>query len=563
MIFNKNQTTQFVFVLCGMLIACKPTGQSRCLAQSSRSLPLAEQTSFSQGGYLQFGDKMCSAMFDVVDVTAERIRLKAYSARHCRFENGLELAKVKVSLFVDATQARPSGYVKDIPVEEAFVSRAAQTMEEVKKLNSPDVNVLFADALRIPTHYDPWGGAVFSDHIEGLQNSEGTPNSSVICNNFSQIAPLVDPSDRLTESCWSFLDLGTFDLSIQKSKLTEKNFQLLTSTLTQKQKSLSSYLAKNPSIHGAYTSIRKQIDQVMALLRLQKAARLAYLLNTDLCKIQNTPAGLCTHQKKLTEIMGQHFGHPTDTGSEVNIFDAMARNLAGAISDSLPVLTYGELIAGKKVAFANPPADFSQLDTLAIAKAGEFTSLLKDKTVVAIAELRKSVAEQSKGTPQDSVSPSFVTAANFSVQSAHVKRELRFGLFQFRSVTSDPAKFVLPLEHNSVEAQPMFGISKYGTLRVGLPRESQIVKFQPADSGSLLTLHGVIPLMVLNTVDDVPTSGGSAILALPSIDEEDDTSGTAVVSKSSGGRNTISKGTVTTVDIDEKSFSGPVIAACN
>ncbi|MEY4066153.1 MAG: hypothetical protein RIR26_2361 [Pseudomonadota bacterium] len=560
MILRMRHTSQLLALLCGMLTACKPSGRSQCMAQSSKSLPLAEQTSFVQGGYVHFGDKMCSAMFDVVDVTAERIRLKAFSARHCRFENGIDLQKVKVSLFLDATQSRRAGYIKDIPAEESFASRASLTMAEVAKINAPELSLLFADALRIPTHYDPWGGAVFSDTNESASGNDGAPNSSVICNNFSQIAPIVDPSDRLTESCWSFLDLGTFDLSIKKSAMADKDFQLLTSALTQKQKALSNYLSKNTSLNAAYGAFRKEIDHVMSLLRIQKAARLAYLLNTDLCKFQNTPQALCAQQKKLIEIMGQNFTHPTESGGDVSIFDAMARNFAEHSSEALPALSYAELLAGKRLTFATPPANFEQLDQLARSKAGEFTTLLKDKTSIAIVDLRKWVAEQSKGTPQDSVSPALIAASNFTVQSGGVKRELRFGLFNFSAVTSDPSKIALPVESNSLEAFPVHGISRYGTLRMGAPRESQIVKFQPTDSGSLLTLHGVIPLLVLNTVDDVPTSGGSAILALPSIEEEGDEP--TVASASSGSKGSSGKGNVTTVDMDGSSASGPIVAAC-
>ena len=55
-----------------------------------------------------------------------------------------------------------------------------------------------------------------------------------------------------------------------------------------------------------------------------------------------------------------------------------------------------------------------------------------------------------------------------------------------------------------------------------LPNKSTKIKFGPTDSGAMLTFAGVVPLLVVNTVDDKPTSGGSAILALPEPGNQDD-----------------------------------------
>ncbi|MEY2986567.1 MAG: hypothetical protein RJB13_88, partial [Pseudomonadota bacterium] len=96
--------------------------------------------------------------------------------------------------------------------------------------------------------------------------------------------------------------------------------------------------------------------------------------------------------------------------------------------------------------------------------------------------------------------------------------------------------------------------TKNGTLRVAFPRQSEIVKFQPTDSGTLITLHGVIPLMVLNTVNGEGTSGGSAILDLPEISYDDEPLAPSVVQpNNSDASKTVS------VRVNDTSFgsSGP------
>lgn len=47
--------------------------------------------------------------------------------------------------------------------------------------------------------------------------------------------------------------------------------------------------------------------------------------------------------------------------------------------------------------------------------------------------------------------------------------------------------------------------------------------FDKGDSGSLLNIFGGYPVAALSTVDGEPTSGGAAILPLPEVDEELDT----------------------------------------
>jgi|GEM_PF-688615 len=552
---------------CTALVGCKPTTPSQCLSVSSIPLKLSEQSSMVQGGYIHFGDKMCSAMFDILDVNAEQIRLKGYSARHCRFENGLSMDRVAVSLFFDRSPTRSAGYIKNIRAEESFVARASGTMSDVAKLNAPLATSYFLDALRIPTQYDPWSGDIFSDTGETGNLPGEAQNSSLTCNNFNQVPPIDDPNDTLTDSCWSFLDLGTFDLVIKKNSLSPRDYQFTTSQLNLRQKALSAYLAQNSSLSKAYIDQRKRIDGVMGLLRTQKAARLAYLLNFDLCSAPMRNESFCGNQKKMIEIMGRNFIEVDEKGSRINIFDKIASNTNSGEISFVPSLSYTDLLAGKRLSLPTIPANFAEVEQLAGAFAGDFTNLLKDKTSVAIILMRKLIAEQSKAVSEEIMSPSLLASTNFSVKNSPASREFQFSVFSFENIVSDKNKIRLAPDDRSAGNKNIHGISKFGTLRVAFPRDAQVVKFQPTDSGSLLTLSGVVPLMVLNTVDGAGTSGGSAILALPEVsDDENSVASTTIArrgptqSNPAGGRGGGSRSS--TVEIDTTSFSGGATIGC-
>jgi hypothetical protein len=67
---------------------------------------------------------------------------------------------------------------------------------------------------------------------------------------------------------------------------------------------------------------------------------------------------------------------------------------------------------------------------------------------------------------------------------------------------------------------PAVSLSASGALRFYLPQNQSKIFFNPTDSGSMITFGGIIPLLVLHTVDDKPVSGGASILALPEAQAE-------------------------------------------
>lgn len=505
-------------------------------------------------------------MFDVIDVTAEYVRLKGFSARHCRFENGMTTDKVAVNLYFDQTPLRSAGYLKNIRAEEGYVMRSSSIMNEVGKLNSQDLNNRFLNALKIPVQYDPWGEAVFTESGSGTEPGATKQSTSLICNNFNQIKPIDDPQDRLTDSCWSFLDLGTFDLTIRKSALPAKDYEFMTAQLIQKRQMLNAYLDKNPSLKKAYTEHRKQIDSVMSLLRLRNAGTLAYLLNLDLCSGSMKNESICKNQAKLIDILGQNYLDQDETGTTKNIFDRLSANRAD--STFVPSLTYADLQKGSRMPLNDANTSLAAAEEIARAFAGEINMLLKNRTAIAIVKMKEMLAEQSKSTGLESLSPSVLMGTNFSVnRSTGSNTGFQFALFNAKHTVSDLSRLKLSPEDSVAGGRNVHGVTSYGTLRMAFPRDTQVVKFHPTDSGSLMSLAGVVPLMVLNTVDGVGTSGGTAIMALPDITDDDDTIGSTAVAKGSlpKGNSTTSRTparSAAQVEVNPDSFSGRMSAAC-
>lgn len=528
--FSRNTLFSFVF-LC-LVTGCKPARDNGCLSVASGEPKIGATPEFVQGGYIHFGDKMCSVTFELNEATADAITLRAYSARHCRVEKSTASAANFVSLYFEKSPTRSAGYVQKIAAKEGFSARAEKVRREVSLLGVNGAGELFADAFDIPVHYNPFGEGEFSGA------------DAIVCNNVDFIGELDDPQKKLSQSCWSFLDLGVFDFEISKNSLSAGDFAFISERLKAKKSALNGLLSTNPSLQRQYADHRKRVHSVTGLMRLQKASRLAYLLNLDFCKISAAAgidtAKMCSVQRRLIEIAGQNFVETDESGRQVNIFDKLSKLTVL----SLPGESYANLLAGRRLATGYDSLTFADADELARAYAVSMWHVFKDQTAIAIQSFRRALKEHSGQTPEDKVSPALSVSTNFSEKGKAGDAGVRFGQFPLSFLSRQPDKFVFVRgdAFNNTPDRMLFGVSFYGTLKMGVPRDVEGIKFLPSDSGSLLSLKGIIPLMVLNTVDDKPTSGGASILALPEAKEEDLTAQNA--GSGASGKQTASNGDV-------------------
>ncbi|MFZ9520372.1 MAG: hypothetical protein ACO3A4_07835 [Silvanigrellaceae bacterium] len=503
----------FLWVVVGCsLAACKPTSTSGCLSVSSSasSIEPGKTSSFIQGGYVRLGDKLCTATFDIVDVGETEIRLKAYSARHCRFESATSNARNSVSLYFDQTTQRSAGYVSNLPAEESFSTRATKIVADVGTLNIPLATSLFRDALDVPVQYDPWGGKPLSGE------------SSIVCNNFDIAPAIADPARNLSQSCWSYLDLGTFDLRLKRDSISAKDFKFVSEQLKKKQFNLSEHLKANPALAANSSEIKKEVDGVVGLLRLQRSAQLAYLLSMDLCKVSSDSGfdsgKFCSAQKRMIEIAGQNFVETDENGEAVNIFDKLSR-----IGDpGFPGLSYSRLLAGERLALGSNPLDYPSASMLAKEFAQSLREIYSNRSFITVGKIRSAVKAASGTSPEERLSPAFVLGTNFVTSDLTGRQQIQYLQFPLTSIGEKSSNFILsPVSGNpGTSVGDVFGVSRYGILRFALQKQSELISFFPSDSGSLISLGGVVPLFALNTVNDQPTSGGASILALPEASEE-------------------------------------------
>lgn len=493
------------------LQACTQTSSSGCLAAGVSTMEPAKTTNIVQGGYIHFGDKTCTANFELVSIDAQEIALRGYSARHCRFETASANSKTAISLYFDKTKSRRSGYIKNIPASEDFTSRAQSALNEVSQLNIPKAREMFSEALQVPVHLDPWSETSFSG------------KDSIVCQN-KDIAPdLITAAKDVSQSCWTFLDLGLFDLKINKSSLPEADFAFISEQLKGKQAALKAALSKDRLLANERQTLTFDIANSLALLRARQAAPLGYLLNFDLCKVSaagnaNTPQ-LCANQKKLIEIAGRYFVEDDGSGGKINIFDRLAKYGSGN-STGMSGLNFSKLQSGERLPLEGATLNFESLLELASGFAADVHVEYKNYAAVTAIKIRSSVQTLSAPSPSEQVSPALVVGTNLVSILPSGQKEMRFVQLPMNSISSNRNSFILGSKSTDPKMNPAYGITGYGILRYGLPRSSELVRFQPTDSGSMISIGGLIPILTLNTVNDEPTSGGASILALPEASSE-------------------------------------------
>ncbi len=496
------------------MTSCKPSQDAQCLASGSSFLKTGSSPNFIQGGYIQFNNKRCTATFSLQNITPDKILLKGYSARHCRFDSSANEQKILLDLFFERSKARGEGYILNIPVKEDFATRADQLQQEVRKLGLASAQALFKDALNIAVNYNPEGEGTF----------EG--NNAIICNDKDWVPAIDDPERKTTQSCWSFLDLGVFDLEITKSSMNRRDFEFIKERLTEKKSALDKFLSENGNLKNLYNEHMRKVDGVIGLMRLQNYAQLGYLLSMDMCKITADSnfdvSPLCGAQRGLVESAGRYLVESDETGSKVNIFDKLSQRIdpfTGRINEKEPGfgISLANLLAGRRMDTTSQPIKFSDADEYANAYASELRKYYKDVTSRIIYSIKDVLKEQSQTQGDIKISTALFVSTNYSSASSVSKNNIRFGHFPLTSASRQPQKILVPPSATG----DVFGVGPLGTLRIAIPHDHKTVSFTRSDSGSLLSLKGVLPLMVLNTVDDEPTSGGASILALPEAKSEE------------------------------------------
>lgn len=525
----------FIQILTSLsLVACLPPSESTCMSTAAESLPLADTQSIVQGGYIQFADKACNATFDIISLSSESIRLRAYSSRHCRNENGLEIPKTFVHLYFNESPERSAGYIKNLPAREEFVERVSNYSAELKKMSLPkELEVVFLQAVRIPTHAEFDAVLAQQQPADSLDPVNRNPEN-LICL-IEQISPrLPDVAGPRSDLCWSALEIGQYDLELSKSDISAEIFSFLAKKLNDKKRLKADYLGKNPKIAAFATEQQNELSTLKANLRFQNYARLAYLLSFDHCKISQASGGIsssiCANQSKLIELVGNYLIEPDASGTAINIFDRLAREK----DFEQPGISFSELKAGRRFTADKTPTTFAQADERSNRYSTNMYSVFRDQVAGFLRRMIERTKNSTSESDKSTLSASFVVSSNLRIRSGSGFSDLFFTQYPLTQIAKNPQSIQIATDTSGLRAleQTTHGITQFGTLRMGVPKATERVAFNKSDSGSLITLSGFVPLMVLNTVDDQGVSGGASVLVLPEAQAEEFPS----VSKTSSGK---------------------------
>ncbi len=491
-----------VFFLVG-LAGCQPGGRGAGNSGCSETLALVDDGSailstppvVPAGGFINIGSRSCTATFLLKSASDASISVSAYSAQHCFKEDSITPEDMSISVHIPGNGSISSGYLKNLKAKDEFFTRRSDFINEVQKLASPAAFTMAKQAVEI---------ALFAQRgIESLDpNKSDEENAATAASDdYQRNVCISSQTDRLSvkesqEVCWSALDSTVRTLDLKRDELGAKQFDTLRSYLELKKNGHDSLLNSSKNISRHFQIWNDRLHGQVGAWRLLNYVNLASFLNKEVCgkylSKDDANQAICSVRDSMVALVKKHLVEVDIDGKRKSVFD-QAQELGFGIESPFIRTEPGSNMVSK----AN---DLYQ------AKASDrFYTFMNNK----ISELQKmfpTKGEKIVGLPKQ-----FSIAANPVVtQASSQANAMTFALVDSAALVgaSDPVASK--------------GLRTLGILRMYLPNKSTKIKFGPTDSGAMLTFAGVVPLLVVNTVDDKPTSGGSAILALPEPGNQDD-----------------------------------------
>lgn len=497
---NKFNLVFSVFFLVG-LAGCQPGGRGGGKSGCSETLALVDDSSailstppvVPAGGFIIIGSRSCTATFLLKSASDASISVSAYSAQHCFKEDSITPEDISISVHIPGNGSISSGYLKNLKAKDEFFTRRSDFINEVQKLASPAAFTMAKQAVEI---------ALFAQRgIESLDpNKSDEENAATAASDdYQRNVCISSQTDRLSvkesqEVCWSALDSTVRTLDLKRDELGAKQFYTLRSYLELKKNGHDSLLNSSKNIARHFQIWNDRLHGQVGAWRLLNYVNIASFLNKEVCgkylSKEDENQSICSVRDSMVTLVKKHLVEVDIDGKRKSVFD-QAQELGFGIESPFVRTEAGRSMAAK---------DLYQ------AKASErFYSFMNNK----ILELQKMFP--TKGEKIVALPKQFGIAANPIVtQSSSQANAMTFALVDSAALVSasDPVASK--------------GVRTVGILRMYLPNKSTKIKFGPTDSGAMLTFAGVVPLLVVNTVDDKPTSGGSAILALPEPGNQDD-----------------------------------------
>lgn len=480
-------------VISVSLFGCRksPSYTNGCSGSQSRvssdSAVFESEALVPAGGFLHIGSAACTATFLLESANSSELRFAAYTAQHCVNEGSESSERFAVSMHIRSDNEQ--GYLKKLPVSDDFFTRRNQLWTDVRQLGSSEANTLVENALLISDY-----GEYLDQKVDGEGNTIGGRDVSTIeaknvCLSNRTDLLQVGNSQHL---CWSALDTTVRRLTLKASDVSKQDFEKAKQHLERRKAAFNGVLRKYPQISKNFTLWNKRVHGQVGGWRLTNYANIAAFLNDELCGKylpKDAPEqSTCRVRDQLRALVEKHLIE-IDVDGELKTVLKHAEQLG--MGTSAPFFVDG----GLPIKSALP-----------MKSSENFFRFLNSKTD----ELRK-LFPSSSGNKLLPLSNQFAIATNTSLFNNETKKaSLMFGHVKAKALFGESGEL------------PSKGVNSAGLLRMYVSKQNIQIQFGATDSGAMLTFAGVVPLLVLNTVDDKPTSGGSAILALPEIGYDDE-----------------------------------------
>lgn len=487
------------------------------------------------GGFVNIAGRSCTASFLLQSATDSSLLISAYTAQHCFREDSSSPESLSISLHLPAQGKSKAGYLKNIKAHDEFYSRRQQFLTEVQKLGVGAASEMAKQAMNI---------TLFADRgLERLDpNASDTELEQISAtDDFRRNVCISSQTDRLEVSgaqhvCWSALDTTVRTLEIRRDELNSEVYRTLRGLLENKRQAHESVLNSSRNISKHFNLWNERVHAQVGGWRFRNYSHLASFLNKDICgKLlpkDDSHFPICSVRDQLLSAVRKHLIEVDLDGKKKSIIDK-AQELGFGVDSPF--------LRSEGGSSANTMA---LKDLLMLKLSDDFNHFL-NKNMTDLRAMFPTKNEKIHALPKQ-----FSIAANPIVRLPNGNDDMAFGLVDSSALVPSSAPV------------PSKGVQVLGILRMYLPSEQVKVRFGPTDSGAMLTIGGIVPLLVLNTVDDKPTSGGSAILALPDPGPEDESSvvshhtRTAPKPLSTGAR----ASSDTTVDSDSTLVSGNSVA---
>jgi hypothetical protein len=454
---------------------------------SSPSAIVETEALVPAGGFLHIGGAACTATFLLESASPSELKFSAYTAQHCVSEESKAPERFAVSMYVQNNSER--GYLQKLPVSDDFFSRRSDLWSAVKQLGSNEANTLVEEALLIPG---------YGEYLDQYRNEDGSViGGRDVSNIEAKNVCLSNRTDLLQVSnsqhlCWSALDTTVRRLTLRASDMGKQEFEKAKQHLQLRKATIDSILRNSPQISKYFSMWNNRVHGQVGGWRLRNYSNIAAFLNDELCEkylAKDAPEqSICKVRDQLRSLVEKHL---IEVDIDGNVKSVLKHAEELGMGTSTPFFVDDE----------------TPVKTALIVKSSEnFFKFLNNKT----ADLMK-FFPLDKGQKLLPLPKQFAIATNASLFNNEVKKtSLMFGLIKPEALFGELGEL------------PSKGVNSAGLLRMYVSNQKSQVQFGSTDSGAMITFGGIVPLLVLNTVDDKPTSGGSAILALPEIGYEED-----------------------------------------